>query len=299
MKVAVTDFIDEYEKIGDKHERANFFLDCADAITTWYIKQSFKRSEMELLKEFTTLINSKKFFKTFKLASKLDRDYCVEFCTVIGDYLENVKRLGDEYQPTDELKEKYATLLEDILKERAKTLSKKTGLPADMIINLLVTMPTQNCYSSPKFIYIQLNRVNRKVYKIAANISELDNPDYKIAPKQLKILYSELFGKDVLCDICIHNLLDRKDAIKQFNDRQLKMYNAVTKFTLDFINQQNKDTILDILSAYILRRNNDENHHNDSARRVKLQEVDNEEYGKISKCVARLISEKPEFARFL
>lgn len=299
MKVTVKDFVDMFDDMSTKDDRANFILDNVDSIVEWYVKKgSHQKGQVGLLKELVSLINTKKFFKSFKYAAKIDNAYALPLCGVIADYLETGDKYGDGYKPDSELVPKYSELMEKILSKKSIAITKKSGLPADMVINCLVSVPSEETFS-PKHIYVPLGKVNRKMYIIAANWEELDNPDMGIKPKQISALYGGIFGKEFLVQIALQNLLVRKDSIKKYNARQIKLFNAITSWSLTVLNDQKKKELLDLFAAYIQRRKADENNSNDGPRRVKLQEVDAEEYPRIAKAIEIIISDNPEFARFL
>lgn len=292
------EFIDEFENFS-KSERISIFLDLVSDISFWYIKKAYRKEETSLLKDLFSLMKTKQFLKTFKKAAKADPDYCMEFCTVVGDFLENAKRLPEEFVPGDDIKEAYIEILTNLLKKRSAELSKITLLPPDLIINLLVVMPTANCISSNKFIGIQVNRVNRKIYNTVATMEEVDSEDFMFTKKQFKKLYTDLFGKEALIDVSLSILLEGKEVIKHFNKRQMKVFNAITEFALDIINEQKKDAIRDIVSEYISRRSTDAKRDRDYARRIKLSEIDSDEYKKLAKIVGEIKEEIPDVSKYL
>lgn len=289
-------FIDDFPQLS-KIERENIFLDDVEQITNWYIKRAFMKGENQLLREFFELMNTKKFFKMFKEVAVNYPDYCIEFCTVVGDFLENTKKLPENYQPDEELKEKYIGVLEKLLKKKSKAIAKDTLLPIDLIINLLVVMPTERCISSEKYIGIQVGRVNRKIYNTIGALEDFDE-EGKLSVKQFKVLYTSLFGSDMLPGVALSILLERKDICKNFNERQLKVYNIITEFALRTIEKCDKETVRDIVASYANRRMRDAKDGRDSARRVQLSEI-SEDYVKIHKAIKKVVNLKEDYAKYL
>lgn len=294
----VKEFVDFFGDVEDKEAKLDYLLEEIEAITTWYIKRSFLKGENELLRKFFKLLNTKEFFKTFKAAAKEYPDYCMAFVTVVGDFLENAKHLPEEYQADEALKAKYIKVLTKLLKSRSREIAEETLLPADLIINLLVVMPTPNCISSEKYIGLQVARVNRKIYNTIGQMEEFDE-DGTLDTKQFKILYTELFGKDMLPSVALSILLEKKQVCKDFNERQLKVYNIITRFALKVIEKSGKETCKDVLAEYARRRNKDIADGRDVARRVQLTQLDAEEYPKIAKVVSKICDMDEKYKEFM
>jgi hypothetical protein len=186
----------------------------------------------------------------------------------------------------------YDDAINKILKKRIKKVSKKLDLEKDIVKELLVIVPDKEAISDERFVGIYSQKITRKLYALAKDIDlGLDET------KQVKKLFKELFDENLIEAIAANILLERKENIKNFNDKQTAVWNLMTSFALETIEALKKKDIRELLEYYIGRRQKDAEKGRDFARRVQLSQV-SEDYEKILSVVEDM-SEKEKFKKFL
>ncbi len=231
-----------------------------------------------------------KFAKALLRLTKTQDDYPVALgtATIIADFLEKRHRDLDE-----EIVEQYSTAVDRILKKRIKKLTKKLGLETDLIKELLVVVSEPEAISDPRFVGIYVNRILRKLYALAKD-NELGLEDVKTVKK----LFKAIFGEDLLNDVAINVLLERRDIIRNFNENQKAMWNLMTNFALDVLESNKKKELKEFIEYYVMRRAKDASKQRDSARRIQFAQISEEDYPKLH-AVAEKLSEKEKFAEYL
>lgn len=278
------------KKLG-KEERVDFLSEQIPSLVNFYIKKGHREQEkVEFLFE---KMKDERFLKTLKKVMKLAKESESEvdlgLATVITDFLEKKGKDLDQDMVAD-----YVEITDKILKKRIKKLNKKLGLDKDVIKELLVIVPDKEYITDGKYVGIYVSRMLRKLYILA---TKTDLGFEK--PKQIKKLFMALFEEDLITNIAVNVLLERKDVMKQFNEKQLALWNLLTEFALSTIEDiGEKEAIKEVIGYYVSRRMKDAEKNHDAARRIQLSQVDEEEYPKIAKIVKKL-SEKDKFKKYL
>lgn len=279
----------ELKRMG-KDDRTWLLYDAIPSIVEFYVKKSHKMQNE--LKELFERMEDPKFAKTLKRILKTNDHEDQEpvdygMATVIAAFMQAKHKDLDE-----ELKDLYADLIDKILKDRIKKVAKKTGLDKDLIKELLVVVADKKHISSENFVGLYVNRMLRKVYLIAReNEVELGDND------ALRKLFTQLFEKELLNKIAMNILLEKKGAIRNFNDNQKSVWNQFTNFALDVLESNKKKEIREELEYFVMRRVKDAKNNRDEARRVQFGSI-SEDYKKIHASVKKL-SEKDQFAQYL
>lgn len=279
----------ELKKMG-KDDRTWLLYDSIPTIVDFFIKKSHKQQTE--LNELFDRMEDPKFAKTLKRILKTNNheeqepvDYGM--ATVIATFIERRHNKLDE-----ELKDLYSDLIDKILKDRIKKVAKKTGLDKDLIKELLVVVADKQYISSEHFVGLYVNRMLRKIYLMARD-NEVELGDNETLTK----LFTQLFDKALLNKIAMNILLEKKGAIRGFNDNQKAVWNQFTNFALDVLASNKKKEIREELEYYVMRRVKDAKNNRDEARRIQFASI-SEDYKKITSVVSKM-SEKDQFAQYL
>jgi hypothetical protein len=273
-----------------KDDRTFLLYDNLPMLVEFYIKKGHNHKVQQ--DEVQTLfdhMNNMKLAKTLLRILKTSDATPIDLgmATIIADFLE---KRHESLDP--ELVELYGEVIDKILKKRIKKLSKKTGLDKDILKEMLVVIAEPGAISDERFVGVYVNRVLRKLYTLAKNTKlELD-------VDTIENLLSGLFGKELINDVAINVLLERKEFIRNFNDNQIAMWNLLTNFALEVLESNKKKVLREKIEYYVMRRTKDASKGRDSARRIQFAQVSEEDYPKLHKVSASL-SEEDGIAKFL
>jgi len=277
----------------EKTERLDFLEEHIPDIALFFIKKGHHSPDkvkllfdkMEDPKEKMALT----LLKLLKRSKEEEREVNLGIVSVIGDFLEKRSSKLDQ-----DLIDMYADIVDKILKPRVKKVSKDLGLNKDLIKELLVIVPDKEYISSAKYVGIYVNKILRKLYYMS---HDPESDTGITSTKMLIKLFKTMFEKDILPDIAINILLERKEAMRNFNDKQLTIWNLLTDSALIILNKLEKDELFKYIENYIERRARDAEKGYDNARRIQLTQLP-ENYEKISKVVNKL-SGKERNKKFL
>lgn len=276
-----------FNQLG-KDDRTYLLYDNIQEIVEFYIKKGHKAQND--VNELFERMENPKFAKTLLRILKTPEHSPVDLgmATVIANFLERRHANLDE-----DLVAQYSEAIDKILKKRIKKLSKKTELNKDLLKELLVIVAEPEAISNPQFIGIYVQRMMRKLYTLSKTEDlGLDDVD------TMKKLFGQIFGKDLLNDVAINVLLERKEFIRNYNEGQKAMWNNITNFALDVLESNKKKELRELIEYYVMRRSKDAQKNNDSARRIQFSQISEEDYPKLVAVAAKL-SEKDKYKNFL
>ena len=278
-------------------ELAAFIADNQKELIDFYIKEGHRAKNAEIVKElFSKMINEKfpkALNKIIKASKENGEGLDCGFVVIITGLLE---RCHDNEALTDELKAAYYDIICKVLKSRTKKIAKKVGMDETIVRELLMITPDVGYISNDKFVGIYSQKMLRKLYLM---VNEHDVGLTTV--EQVETLFKKLFGKKLVDLIAINILLEKKEYIKNFNEKQLTIWNLMTEFALTYIDGQKKDHIVELIEYYCSRRRADKNKNKDAARRINLlEQVDAEKYEKLAKVISKFEKKgKPSFVQFL
>jgi len=287
--MSIKEFVRDWKpKKMSKDDRTYMLYDNIPAMVSFYIKRG--HADQDTVNKLFDKMEDPKFPKTLLRILKTQDETPVELgmAVVIADFLERRHAKVDE-----ETLGMYDESVTKILKPRMKKLSKKLGLEKDILKELLVVVPDTDVMSDKKFIGIYVMKMLRRLY-ILAKDTDLGLEDVKTVKK----LFKALFGDDQIDNIAINVLLERKEGMKNFGDRQLAVWNLMTSFALETLEDHKKKEIKEMLEHYIGRRAKDAEKGRDFARRVQLSQVAEDNYPKLAAAVEDLC-EKDKNKKFL
>lgn len=265
----------------DKNELAYLIYEHQGEIIEFYIKKNHIQKFNDVFAELYKKMNSKKFVKALKLILKDDEmSLDCGFAVVIAAFI--AKTCSNE-DASAEIMEEYKAIINKLLKKRVKEIKSKTDIDPEVITELLIIAPSRDYISDDKFVGIYSQKMLKKLYYMASN-KELNIEN----TKQIKKLFKAIFGKELIDLIAINILLEKKETLKNMNEKQIEIWNLMTTFALEVIESQKKGHIIELLEYYCRRRFNDTKKQNDAARRIQLKSINAEQYPVTSKAVNKM-----------
>ena len=260
----------------------------------FYIKHGFRTKNADTLNALYSKMLKPKFAKALKKIVKSEDGAGLNeaFVVIINGFIE--KNHNNENMDA-ELLENYTWIINKLLKSRMKDIRKSVELDKDIIKELLVIVPNQECVSSEKATGFYSQKMLRKLYIISK-----DKETGIDSTKTIKKLFKNIFGKKILDLIAINILLEKKEYMKNFNETQIATWNLFTEFALELINGEDKKHIDELLSYYCGRRKSDDGRGRDAARRISLTSIDEEKYPVLAKRISKFSkSEKENITKYL
>lgn len=276
---------------------ANAILDHQDSIVEFYTKNAHHTKNngiVEAINELFDKMSNEKFVKALNKIRKSEKDGVelnIALVVVIAGFIE--KRHKDPNMP-EELIEKYTTLINKMLKNRVKDVNKKLGLDESLIADLLVIVPERSFITNEKIVGVYSQKMLRKMY-ILSQDKDLGVNDVETVTK----IFKKIIGKNLLDLIAINVLLEKREFLKNLNEKQQAVWNLMTQFALETIESQDKKHITELVTEYVRRRKNDAKREKDGARRISLTTVDAEQYPKLAKAISKFINAHGDLEKYL
>lgn len=296
--MSVKDFIQTWTgnelKEMDKEDRMYSVYDNMAELTEFYVTKGHNRKHIETVNKIYKVLSNDKFISTVEKMVKKKAEYYLipEIALLFSEF---VDRRGREIG--EENVERYATIVDKLLKPRVKELRSKIDLPKSIITETLVVLPEKELVNE-KFIGIYVGKALRKLY-ILANLLEKEELE-EMAIGDLKKLFKSVFGKENFDTVLRTIALERRDLCSNFNENQLIMWSKMTELLLLEMNDMKKKSLKNFLFEIIEWRENAQKKNADYLRRVDFTKLqDDEEMVKISKVVCSIIEEDANNKRFL
>ena len=283
--VPVNKISTEFKSI-DKGDRVYFIGDQINDFAKDYI-HNMTRNKV-VAEKYQDFFADKKVAKALTKVTKMDEFKLSPLVAVL--LTDTLKVKGKEID--ESVTSMYLEIISDMFNKRAKKLSKKTDIDRTTIINLLMEYPVPG-EDANKCNYTLINRLIRKIYL-------LDGIEEKLTPDNIHILLNAVMGKDIY-RLVFNILLEKKQNAEQLNEKQIEIWNKLTTFALETLNDLGKKSEVAeaIQELYIQKRKKDMKHNNDFERRLHLWELSEERYPKIVKACQLLIEKDENNKKFL
>lgn len=249
------------------------------------INDGHKLKNQDIMKELHKRMFNEKFPKALRKIIKVgkkeeDHDGLdIGFVVIIAGFIEK-NHNSDEM--TEDLIRDYSDIIDELLKSRVKKIKKKVDIDESVIKELLLVTPDVGYISDEKFVGIYCRKMLRKLYVMSQNKNiGLENTE------QVGKLFKALFGKKLVDLIAVNILLEKKEFMKNFNEEQIKIWNLMTAFALEFIENEEKNHIIELLEFYCVRRNADARKNRDAARRINKSMITEEQYPRLFKAITK------------
>lgn len=286
-ETTVKNFINNLKLKKMKTEELAYLIDENQKdLIDFYVKHGFKMKNADTINELYNKMLNPKFAKAIKKIAKSEGGLDSGFIIIINGFIE--KNHKNEAM-TEELLTDYTKVINKVLKSSIKKISESVGIDKDVAKELLVIVPNKDYITSERATGFYCQKMLRKLYIIAA---EKDLGLTKT--KKVKELFQKLFGKKLLDLVAINMLLEKKEYMKGFNENQTAVWNMITDFALEYINDQDKDHITELVEYYCDRRKNDSERNRDSARRISLNHIDEERYPVLAKRIKKFAKDGKE-----
>lgn len=283
--VPVNKISTEFKSI-DKGDRVYFIGDQINDFSKDYIINMTRNKVVA--EKYQDFFADKKVAKTLTKVFKMDEFKITPLLAIL--LTDTLKNKGKEID--ESVTSMYLDIISDMFAKRAKKLSKKTDIDRTTIINLLMEYPVPG-EDSNKCNYTLINRLIKKMYL-------LDGIEEKLTPDNIHILFNAIMGRDIY-RLVFNILLERKQNAEQLNEKQIEIWNKLTTFALETLNDLGKKSEVAeaIQELYIQKRKKDLKRNNDFERRLHLYELSEERYPKIVKACTMLIEKDENNKKFL
>lgn len=279
-----------------KEELADIILEYQRDLIKSFVKGAHKQENFNHVNRLYDMMSTEKFVKALKYIFKEKLELDVGFAVIINGLFE--RRLNRDEHPEfkENFYDSYMKILSKLLKGRIKEIQEKIDIDKMLLTEILAIAPAEWIISNPRVTGIYFRKIMKKVYYFAGQENSVL---HELTAKQIKKLFSMIFGKNLIDVVAVEALLEPKETMRNFNEHQLALWNTMTQFALTVIEkQEDKEQIKKLIKYYVQRRTNDAKNNRDSARRIQLSTVSEEDYPKIAKIVAKLAS-KEEYASYM
>ena len=287
MKEFLNEMKPKKVKKMDKVELSDIILDYQNDIIEFYIKKNHLQKVAPVIDELFAVLAIKKVAKAFKAVCKTE-DADMGLAVVFNAFL--VKSAADL---EDEVVDIYIECINKLLKKKIKKIEKKTGLSFECARDLLAIAPGKQYISNENFIGLYVTRMLTRLYNEAKA-----QKDILADTKAIKDLFKIIFGKELLDVVAVNILLQKKEYMNGLTEDQLTVWNNLTVFALETIEGEEKKHVVELVEYYIERRVKDDKKQRDAARRIALTSVQEDDYKRLAKVVAKMAKDQ-KVAKYL
>lgn len=172
-----------------------------------------------------------------------------------------------------------------LLKKSIKKATKK-GIDEDLAFDLLSVIPCKDALKySKEFRY----RTVLNVLYLHAQKKEID----------FKKVVELLFSASDYTNLILTALLERKERIERFNEKQKVFFNDITEWVLNELEDMERASIVDVLETYVNRRKKDAERGRDGNRRYYISSLPSSSYPNITKAVDKVIKNDEDAKKYL
>lgn len=293
-KFKAREFVRDFKDCEDKYERLYHIGDNLDRMVYALLERPTNDNKdiQSILKKF---LWRKNVCKTIcRVVDSGEFEINAGLIVVLGDMLSRVK--SDEIDDDPDKQKVFMTykeLINDLLASRAKKVSRKCDIPRSVALNLLVEMPeplVEDMKISLMITYI--TRLLRKLIIVSKD------PDNGITDDNIDLVIENIVGPDQTLRFVIEALLQKSNIVQKFDSSQIKVWNAITTFSLEYLSSGSKKDIASVLfNHYIKKRMAEEKMGRDSDRRVSLYDLSYEKYPKIKGAIEEYLEDRDDWDR--
>ena len=268
-------------------EYSEALVDYESAIQVYYRDLGKKEKSAHLMKNLYQKMTNEKFIKAFKKAMKKEQfEKPYWFAPVIHGFMLQYVSNQDKDQ---EILDEYVELFDKILKKRIKKFNKETGITSPLIAKELLALVPEEDYTSnvPFRKAYHTQRVLTKLYALVNKESYLTEFDLD-STSQIGDIFGVLFGEEENINTAINILLEKKEYLQNLNKTQQKMWNLITSWALEVLEEQDKKTIKKAIKYYLGKRMEDDEKNKDRSRRIGLTSISPELYPTIVEVVENI-----------
>lgn len=254
-----------------------------------YVKNIHNQKYQENAAHMYQVFMSAKVVKGFEKYVKNFKDELSEgWAVLIMDALEYSRDHKENIQEDelDAILEGYTAILGKLLKKRTKEITKKSNITPEALQELLVIAPSTDFISNEKYVGVYVRKMTSKLYTLC---KKADPKSIGLeSVKDVSKLFKGIFNKDLLRWVALEILLERKDAVAKATATEKLMWALLTDFALETVENLPKEDRKKTVENYCKRRFGDAKRDKDSARRVNLLSLSEDDFPKTSKLVKKL-----------
>lgn len=212
------------------------------------------------------------------------------FPIILSEIISDINRTNEEEKKKDpEAAQFDASELYDlnslILKKKLKKAAKK-GIDEDIAIDVLSIIPCDEAMKYSK--YFRVKSLLEALY-FHAKTKEVN------FEKVVKLVIDEEYYDTMIS----YALQERKEKYQKFNDSQRRLFNQITNWVFEELEEMDKSTIQLIIENYVKARKKDNAAGKDGNRRYFLSSLPEEDFPHICKVVEQIKNKDPEAEKFL
>ena len=174
-----------------------------------------------------------------------------------------------------------------ILKKKLKKMA-KAGIPEDLAFDVLTIIPDVEVLKKSAPYHF------RKLFTVLYEHAKTKAIDFD---KMIGVLFKD--NENYKMSLIIFALLERKEKIANFNPSQNQLFNQITTWCFNTMEDLKKSDIENILKIYIKTRRRDESQNKDTNRRYYISSLLESDFPKITKIVEKIINENPDNKKYL
>lgn len=293
-KFKAREFVRDFRECEDKYERLYHIGDNLDRMVYTLLERP-TQDNSEIQSILRTFLWRKRVCKTIcRVVSSGEFEINAGLIVILGDLL--VRANSEEIDENPDMQKVYMTykeLINEMLATRAKKVSRKAEIPMSTALNLLVEMPEPLVEDMKlSLILTYINRLLRKLILVAKD------PDNGITEDNIDVIIENVIGPYQTLRFVIQVLLEKADMVQNLDSNQIKMWNLLTTFALEYLSTGSRKDIASVLyTQYIKKRMADEKMGRDSDRRVSLFDLSAEKYPKIKGAIEDFLEERDDWER--
>lgn len=259
----------------DKYEKADFLNDLLSDLVTGYLLKGHKTD----LTEVFNAVYDKKFVKSLSFMVKNEEDFGYIDKNVVIVLVDAIRNSVKKNINDPELDEKMYKIITKLCKKKYKKLV-KIGINSELAEELAAILPSSDeDYITVKNIHVYIRKALNTLYRAAK-----ENPDEQLyVPETLESVFKVLFGKEYMDIVVKSILLENRERIKQFKENELTVWNTLTTFAVDYLEDMKKNDLDELLKSYLTLKKK-----LNAVGRISLESLVKEDYPKIHKSLKRL-----------
>lgn len=259
----------------DKFEKAEFLNDLLSGLVSGYMTKGYKTD----LTPVYEAVYDKKFIKSLLYMVKNEDDFGYIDKNVVIILVDAIRDSVKREVNDPELDEKIYKIIIKLCKKKNKKLA-KLGLDRDLAEELSAVIPSADeDYINEKNIHVYIRKVLNTLYKVSKENAYVE----LFIPERLESMFKVLVGNEYMNIVVKSILIENRERIKHFKENELTVWNSLTTFAVDYLEDLKKTELDEVLQSYFILKKK-----LNTVGRISLESLIKEDYPKIHKALKRL-----------
>ena len=259
----------------DKFEKAEFLNDLLSGLVSGYMTKGYKTD----LTPVYGAVYDKKFIKSLLFMVKNEDDFGYIDKNVVIILVDAIRDSVKREVNDPELDEKIYKIITKLCKKKNKKLA-KLGLDRDLAEELSAIIPSADeDYINEKNIHVYIRKALNTLYKVSKENVYVE----LFIPERLESMFKVLIGNEYMNIAVKSILLENRERIKHFKENELTVWNSLTTFAVDYLEDLKKTELDEVLQSYFILKKK-----LNTVGRISLESLIKEDYPKIHKALKRL-----------